>query len=163
MAEKPFVSPRRLKRFFMGLLGEKLNTKEEIIANTDVKKFAGAMAVQEMFQDVDDRLKDGLNNSGVVLKTAYMDEAETNGSGIVALRNKSGNTMTSAKATVLAAYVDSFVDEYNQVNTVSLGFSTNGYWIARITNGSGEPYANKKVNLMIVYTSALGMDENIPL
>ena len=56
MAEKPFVSPRRLKRFFTGLLGEKLNTKEEILANTDEKKFAGAMAVQEMYGELNDSL-----------------------------------------------------------------------------------------------------------
>lgn len=56
MAEKPFVSPRRLKRFFTGLLGEKLNTKEEILANTDVKKFAGAMALQEIYEDVNNSL-----------------------------------------------------------------------------------------------------------
>ena len=56
MADKPFVTPRRLKRFLTNLRGEKLNTKEEILANTDAKKFAGAMAVQEMFNDVIDSL-----------------------------------------------------------------------------------------------------------
>lgn len=69
MAEKPFVSPRRLKRFFTGLLGEKLNTKEEILANTDVKKFAGAMAVQEIYEDVNN----SLNNIG----TYYDEETDT--------------------------------------------------------------------------------------
>ena len=56
MADKPFVSPRRLKKFLTNLLGEKLNTKEEVLANTDAKKFAGAMALQEMFNDVTDSL-----------------------------------------------------------------------------------------------------------
>ena len=56
MADKPFVSPRRLKKFLTNLLGEKLNTKEEILANTDVKKFAGAMAVQEMYGELTDSL-----------------------------------------------------------------------------------------------------------
>ena len=56
MADKPYVSPSKLKRFFMGLLGEKLNTKEEITANTDVDKFAGAMAMKEIYEEVNDSL-----------------------------------------------------------------------------------------------------------
>lgn len=48
MADRPFVSPRRLKEFFKLLLKEKLDTVEEIEANTDVGKFAGAMALKEV-------------------------------------------------------------------------------------------------------------------
>ena len=35
MADKPYVSPSKLKRFFIGLLGEKLNTKEPVFSEDE--------------------------------------------------------------------------------------------------------------------------------
>lgn len=72
MADKPYVSPNRLKRFLTGLLGEKLNTKEEIIANTDVKKFAGAMAVQEIYEEINQSLANGQITFSVVNGEPYV-------------------------------------------------------------------------------------------
>lgn len=92
MADKPFVSPRRLKKFLTNLLGEKLDTKEEILANTDVKKFAGAMAVQEMFNDVNDSLGEDEAGMTVHEKLDYIMSSGNGSSQEFILGGNSTNT-----------------------------------------------------------------------
>lgn len=140
MAEKPFVSPRRLKRFFTGLLGEKLNTKEEILANTDEKKFAGAMAVQEMYGELNDSLGEDENGMTLHEKLDYiMENGGTGGTGgsIKLLSFFNGDKTNPPNIGIAHLNTDYLIQNNNFKYTIKKAFKTQIVIGGGITNRFG--------------------------
>lgn len=104
-----------------------------------------------------------LNNSGCSLMLDAF-SVTTNNSGIAIPKKIDGSYFSSSEITVLSAYISS--NNSNFVKLVTPGINTNGDWIVRFTDGSGEPVKQTTAMLILIYVTPslfAAADENNPV
>lgn len=126
---------------------EVTNLREHIITSQTVATF--------MWNDIEDDYSNGhYMLIGTQSPTLQFDvfEDTTNNSGIMTIKRDGGVTISDEYYFVVGARA---ISSDNKLNICSLGFNTSGNWIVRITDGSGQPIANKKFNVVYYYTRGI--------